>query len=176
MKKTFTPKLLVLVAAMLGLSVTALGQDPYVEDVKQKTVTAAPIEDRIDLIRELALSPDQIKAVVRINRERKPVEAAARTRFREAQRALNEAIYGDAVDEGDVRSKLIEFQAAQGDLARIKFMNELAVRKLLTPSQLVRFREMRRRFAEARKEADKGMATPAPRPIQRLRRRNLPIN
>ncbi len=178
MKILFAPKLFLVIAATVCLSAAVLGQDAFADDARQREVvqSGSPDEDRPNLIRELELSPEQIRAVVRINRERKPLEVAARNRFRDAQRSLNEAIYADTVDETDVRAKLIEFQAAQADLARIKFMNELSVRKLLTPAQLVRFRDLRRRFAEAQKEAGKVPLKPSSRPLQRLRRRNLPIN
>jgi len=75
------------------------------------------------------------------------------------------SIYGDTVDDSVVKERLREFQAAQAELARIKFTNELAVRKVLTPEQLVKFRELRRRFADAREE---GRAEGPP--FRRLRR------
>ncbi len=132
-----------------------------------------PDERRPSLLQELGLSREQIQAVRRMNQARKPVEETARKRFQDANRALNMAIYADTVDDADFKSKLSEFQAAQAELARIKFHSELAVRKILTPVQLVRFRELRRRFAEAREDM-RDSEPPAGRPIQRLRRGNQP--
>ncbi|MCC7309077.1 MAG: hypothetical protein IT173_16055 [Acidobacteria bacterium] len=176
MRKLKTPNLYVLFCTMFCLCFAAYGQEPTPEDVRQGQAFAPAPDNRAGLVRELGLSPEQVRAVVKLNRERKPVEDAARKRFRDAQRDLNLAIYGDYVVDSDVYAKLAEFQSAQAELARIKFANELAVRKLLTPQQLVRFRELRRRFAEERKALDQKPNKPANRALQRLRRRNPPIN
>lgn len=123
-------------------------------------------EQRPNLFRALGLSQDQIQAIRTLNRERQPVEHAARKRFQEANRELNMIIYADNVDEALYQARLAEYQAAQGELARLKFANELAVRKLLTPAQLVRFRELRRRFAEVRENAqDRSPSRPSERPV-----------
>jgi Spy/CpxP family protein refolding chaperone len=60
------------------------------------------------------------------------------------------AIYADTVSDADFQTSLTEFRAAQSEMARLRFESELAVRKILTPEQLVRFRELRRKFAEER--------------------------
>lgn len=172
MKKLLTPRLLVLIGTLLCLSAGVLAQKPRAEDVRQgERFQPGPpaAEGRPNLLRELGLSTEQIQEVRRINQERKPVEQAARQRFQEAQRALNIAIYGEKVNDADVQERLKDFQAAQAELARIKFTNELAVRKVLTPEQLIKFRELRRRFAEARQNMP-----PGDRPLRRMRRGNLP--
>jgi Spy/CpxP family protein refolding chaperone len=173
MKKLLNPRLLVLIGTLLCLSVGVFGQNPRPEDIRQgeRFQPGQPAEQRPNLLQELGLSPEQVQAVRRINQQRKPVEQAARQRFQEAQRALNFAIYGDNVDDANMQAKLSEFQAAQAELARIKFTNELAVRKVLTPDQLVKFRELRRRFAEARETLkDAPLQRPVNRPLRRLRR------
>ncbi len=113
-------------------------------------------EQRPNLFRALGLTQDQIQAIRTLNRERQPVEQAARKRFQDANRELNMVIYADNVDEALFQTRLAEYQAAQSELARLKFVNELAVRKLLTPVQLERFRELRRRFAEVRDNTQDG--------------------
>src|SRR6185437_14226405 len=45
------------------------------------------------------------------------------------------------------KARLNELQQAQAEVARIRFTNELAIRKILTPEQLGRFRDLRREFA-----------------------------
>jgi Spy/CpxP family protein refolding chaperone len=85
-----------------------------------------------------------------MNQERRPAMMRAQHRMREANRALDMAIYADTVSDADFQTRLNEFRSAQSELARLRFESELAVRKLLTPDQLVRFRELRRKFAEAR--------------------------
>ncbi|MBK9153178.1 MAG: periplasmic heavy metal sensor [Chloracidobacterium sp.] len=141
-------------AGMAVFSAAAIGQErrPMEPRPADSRFAGEPQEPapRPNLLRELGLSPDQIEALRKLNQERKPVEEAARKRFQDATRGLNLAIYSDEVDEPAYRASLLEYQSAQAELARIKFSNELAVRRLLTPEQLMKFREIRRRFAEAR--------------------------
>lgn len=172
MKRLFNPQLFVLIGALLCISAGAFAQNVRPADVRQpeRFQTGEPSEPRPNLMQELGLSREQIQAVRRINQERKPTEQAARKRFQDANRALNMAIYADNVDEGNFQGRLSEFQAAQSELARIKFANELAVRKLLTPDQLVKFRELRRRFAEERATMQNERQQPADRPVRRMRR------
>ncbi|NOT48686.1 MAG: hypothetical protein HOP17_13170 [Acidobacteria bacterium] len=174
------PKLIVLFAAMLFASAAVFAQDgPPPDRPKEARFGQAgqPSDDmRPNILQELGLSREQFQAVRRLNVDRKPVEQAARQRFQEANRALNMAIYADSIDDSDFKSRLSEFQTAQAELARIKFSNELAIRKLLTREQLVRFRDIRRRFAEARENSTP--QAPGVRPaLRQLRRGNrLPGN
>jgi Spy/CpxP family protein refolding chaperone len=55
---------------------------------------------------------------------------------------------------------LKEFQAAQTHVARLRFESELAIRKVLTPEQLTRFRELRRAFGENRDNLRRGRRGP----------------
>jgi Spy/CpxP family protein refolding chaperone len=116
---------------------------------------------RPNLLAELGLSPEQIQHVRRMNQERQPQIRRARMRMADAQRSLDMAIYGDTlVTDTEFQTRLKEFQAAEADLARLRFENELSVRKVLTAEQLVRFREIRRRFAEARQGDQPGRMRP----------------
>ncbi len=105
---------------------------------------------RPNLFAELGLSPDQIQRIRRLNQGRRPQMMEAQRRLREANRDLDIAIYSDATSDAEFNSRLKEFQAAEAEVARLRFEGELSVRKVLTPEQLVRFRELRRRFAEQR--------------------------
>ncbi len=134
----------------LGLSFAAAAQQPKPTDVTDDGRQASlPQEMRVNVLRQLGLSPEQVQRIGRLNRARKPMVDEAQRRLRIATRALDEAIYADEVVETDVQARLKDFQLAQADVARLRFMNELAVRRILTKDQLTRFRELRRRF-EAR--------------------------
>jgi Spy/CpxP family protein refolding chaperone len=85
--------------------------------------------------------------VRRVNQSRKAQMDAAQGRLRDANQALDEAIYADNFDQAAFDSRLKEVQAAQADLVRLRFTNEMNIRKILTPDQLARFRELRRQFA-----------------------------
>jgi len=80
---------------------------------------------------------------------------AAQRGLRGANRGLVAGIYADQGNDADVKSRFKELQLAQADVARIRFMNELSVRKILTPEQLVRFRELRQRFEQVRENIEK---------------------
>jgi Spy/CpxP family protein refolding chaperone len=101
---------------------------------------------RPNLFRVLGLSPDQLQQIRKLNQERKPQMDAATLRLREANRALDEAIYADNLDEALVQIRLKDLQAAQAEVARLRFTGELQIRRILTPDQLTRFRELRKQF------------------------------
>lgn len=173
------PKLSIFLALVFCLPVVALAQDQRPPVPPPNVQAGPPNEPKPNLLLELGLSREQIQAMRKLNAERKPIEQEARRRFQDANRELNMAIYADTASDEVVQSRLKEFQAAQADLARIKFTNELAVRRLLTPDQLNKFRTLRQRFADARENMEKRGAAPLGRPgLRRLKRRNQspPIN
>lgn len=146
------PKLIILLAMLLTSSVLVIAQDESNTEEESKQQFVNPNAERPNLFRELGLSRDQIQQIRRINAGRKPVELEARRLFQDAKSELDKAIYSENVNEDDVQIRLRTFQSAQAELARIKFTSELAVRKLLTPDQLIAFRELRRRFEQATRE------------------------
>ncbi|HEX9960372.1 MAG TPA: periplasmic heavy metal sensor [Pyrinomonadaceae bacterium] len=101
---------------------------------------------RPNLLEELNLSREQIQQIRRINQARRPLMQEAQMRFRQANRALDEAIYADSPNETDVQARMKEVQLAQAEVIKIRTTSELAIRKVLTPEQLVKFRELRERF------------------------------
>lgn len=129
--------LLFLVAASAGASAQVAAE-----------AGTSPDGERPNLIAALDLTPEQLEQIRRVNAGRRPVLRAAQLRLREASRDLDAAIYSDTPSDADVELRLKEFQAAQRELAGLRFAGEYAVRKILTPEQLVRFRELRRSFAE----------------------------
>ena len=140
---------LFLFATLFALPI--LAQDEPVSEPQRPVVNQDP---RANMLRQLGLNRDQIQRLQRINRERKPLMDTAQEKLRNANRVLDEAIYADEVSETDVQAKLKDVQLAQAEVFRIRFTNELAIRRLLTPEQLVRFRNMRQRFERARQEAE----------------------
>jgi Spy/CpxP family protein refolding chaperone len=171
MRRLISPICLAFFLTTCAFAIEAAAQVPQAVNNERRMLPAGNKGSaRPNLLRELGLSPEQMEAVRRINQERKPVEFEARQRFQNATRALNQAIYADVADEATFRARLSEFQAAQAELARIKFSTELAVRRLLTPAQLVKFRELRRRFAEEMNEMrDDGMPGPGGPGNRRIR-------
>lgn len=127
---------------------------------------------RPNLLQELGLTPEQQQAIKAYNQENGPALREALRRVRETNRDLDQAIYGDKVEDAVVEEKLKAFQDAQAEAARLRFNSELALRKLLTPEQLQRFRELRRRFAETRQQMQKRRQDMPQRPFRQLNRPN----
>ena len=160
----YTKLFLVLFTALVALGPYGYGQDgPPPEDRPQDE------RRRPNLFAELGLSPDQLQQIRRLYQERRPRMMEARRKMGEAARNLDLAIYGDSVNEAEVQARLKEFQSAEAELARVRFEGELSVRKILTPEQLVRFRELRRRFAEERQEDNRNRRRRGGRGMRPLR-------
>ena len=128
-----------------------LAQDELVSEPQR---TVANQQPQVNMLRQLGLSREQIQRLQQINRTRKPLMDVAQEKLRNANRSLDEAIYADEVSDTDVQAKLKDVQLAQAEVYKVRFTSELAIRRILTPEQLVRFRNMRERFERARQEAD----------------------
>lgn len=109
------------------------------------------------LMRRLNLTPEQRARLREIRGQREPAARELTRRVRLARRALDDAIYSDAVDEALVEQRARALADAQAALVRLRAETELKVRRVLTPEQLQSFRELRReaqrrRASEARPE------------------------
>lgn len=105
---------------------------------------------RPNLLRELDLSPEQVEQIREINQNNRLELRRAQQKVGEARRDLDQAIYAEKVDETNVQKKLREFQNAQAEAARLRADTEFQIRKVLTPEQLIRFRELREDFGQFR--------------------------
>jgi len=103
---------------------------------------------RPNVLRQLGLSQDQMRKIREYNVARRPRIEEAHRRFRDAGRLLDQAIYADQLNEAEVRLRMKAVQEAQAELISIRSASELAIRQILTPEQLVKFRQLRQRFEE----------------------------
>lgn len=134
-----------------------------------------PAPTRVNLMRELNLTDAQIRRIRQINRERQPVNRAARQRLQIANRALDEAIYADDLNEAEIQRRLRETQAAQAEMINNRTATETAIRQVLSPAQLVRFRELRARFGQRPKDRlNREQNTRRRLPLRRLGNRRRP--
>ncbi len=162
MKKIIYVTSFLIVLAALAFCTSAFGQAVTAET--PPPAAPKPADMRTAVLGQLGLTRDQMLQIRRMNQERKPMMDAAQTRLKEANRLLNEAIYSDQATEADVQSRLKEAQQAQGEVAKIRFMHEFAVRRVLTPEQLVRFRDLRQKFEQDRALAEKNRSGNGARP------------
>jgi Spy/CpxP family protein refolding chaperone len=98
---------------------------------------------RPNLLKELGLSREQIQQIRKINQEQKPKMETAQHNFRQARKALDDAVYAEEFIEADVQAKNKAVQLAQAEITKVKTETEVAIRKVLTPEQLIKFRELR---------------------------------
>ncbi len=112
---------------------------------------------RPNLLAELDLSQNQIQQIRRINADKRPLVREAQQKWREANRRLDQAIYANVADETEIQVRLKDAQVAQAELIKIRSATEFAVRQILTPDQLVKFREIRQSFKERMENLPKGL-------------------
>ena len=134
------------ITLILTFSLAVKAQDEAGEEFRPSTIRQA----RPNLLRELGLSREQMQAIRRLNAERKIQMQEAQQMLGEARRNLDLAIYADNVNESEVKARLQDFQTAQAEVATIRSTTEFEIRKILTPEQVARFRQLRREFAEKR--------------------------
>ncbi|MDQ3374806.1 MAG: hypothetical protein M3521_13080, partial [Acidobacteriota bacterium] len=115
---------------------------------------------RQSVLEELNLSQTQAQRIRRINQENRFLLREAQTRLREANKNLDAAIYADGFDEQDIQSKIKELQLAQAEMIKLRSLKELAIRRVLEPSQLSKFRGVRQNFKQKLEK----------RPLERLNR------
>ena len=147
--------LLLLIVAVVALTGSALGQDgppPSGPPHDGPPPGEHADDDRPNLLAELGLSPEQVQQIRKMNQERRPAMMQAQRRMRLANRDLDLAIYTDNFSDADYQARLKEFQAAQAEMNRLRFESELSVRKVLTPEQLIKFREIREQYAGRRRD------------------------
>lgn len=166
MKNSICINSILIAASVLIFGSALFGQDPTPPETQPPAVKK-PQDMRTNVLGQLGLSRDQIQQIRKVNIERKPLMEEAQKRLREAIRLLDETIYSDQVNESDIQSRLKEAQLAQADVAKIRFMNEFAVRRILTPDQLVRFRDLRRQFEQTRPNIEKDRPVNRDRPFPR---------
>lgn len=131
--------LLILIFTFL-LAVSAVcAQETEQTDVQNQDQPARPFR----LLQELDLTREQIQQIRRINQERRPVMQEAQRRWRMANRDLDLAIYADDSTEERVKELLKAAQVAHAELLKERTLTEYLIRKVLTPEQLVKFRNLR---------------------------------
>lgn len=140
MKRSILLKLISVCLLTLTVFFNARAQKEATDDQKP----AQPMRP-MRILKELELTREQIQQIRRINAQRQPIIQAATRNLREASRALDVAIYADAPNEEEIQAKMKDVQAAQAELLKARTMTEFMIRKVLTPEQLEKFRQMRLR-------------------------------
>lgn len=175
MIKLLSPKFVFfLLVSFLCITVSAVAQDDPNPDANRPQFDRGRPGGRPNLFRALGLTPEQVEKIRQLNQARRPLMEAALVRLRDANRALDDAIYADSFDENVFKTRLKDQQAAQAEVAHLRFEGELDVRKVLTPEQLAKFRQLRMQYRPARDDRPGPPADDKMRPMQHFRRGEHP--
>lgn len=170
MKSSQLKYLLILVALTLFPLLTAQAQDYQERPPGERPPVRPP-----RLLEQLNLSREQIQQIRRINQEKQPQIRAAQEKLRDANRALDMAIYADNPNEEEIKNRLKEVQNAQAEVIRLRTSLELEVRKVLTAEQIAKFRQLREEFEkemEERRQENENRRNRQDRPNMRPRPNN----
>ena len=105
-----------------------------------------------DPIRQLNLTPEQREQIRVLREANREERATVNQRVRETNRALEEVLDSDSPDESVVEQRVREAAAAQAAAMRMRIINEVKIRRVLTLEQRVLLRGMRKHAQEARGE------------------------
>jgi Spy/CpxP family protein refolding chaperone len=92
---------------------------------------------------QLGLTDEQMGRIRAIREQNRLDGQAARRRVNQAQRALDQAIYSDTVNETEIDQRVRELATAQAAEVRLRALTELNIRRVLTAQQLNTFRIIR---------------------------------
>jgi periplasmic protein CpxP/Spy len=94
-----------------------------------------------NLVKELNLSPDQIRRLQQIRKNAKGKTQARRQALQTARQELNQLLQSNASADL-VRQKRQQVQALQREIADANFENTLAIREILTPEQRIKWQQL----------------------------------
>lgn len=134
---------------MLGLG--AVAQSDPAPPPSENGFDEAPDNRGRLIARALGLSESQQIEIREINRKQRQHLRVAQLRLQAARAAADVAIYDDLLDTKETEKRIQEVALAQAEITRIRMMSEVAVRTVLSPEQLVRFRTMREQFKNRRR-------------------------
>ena len=129
------------IALLLFAGATVNGQS-------QEPPTDAPERREPDLLGRLRLTPDQLQRIRGIQRDMKDERAAVGQRLRESNRALEDALDAESVDEQIIEQRIQAVNAAQNAQLRLRIQTEMRIRQVLNPEQLATLKEIRLRAGD----------------------------
>ncbi|NNE65772.1 MAG: periplasmic heavy metal sensor [Pyrinomonadaceae bacterium] len=104
------------------------------------------------IARVLGLSDEQKMQIRQINRRQRLALRDAQQQLADARAEADLAIYANEYDEELIGEKIRKVAVAQAEITKIRLMSEVAVRNVLSPEQLVKFRDLRKRFQQQRRQ------------------------
>src|SRR5215510_3564248 len=115
-------------------------QDPQTNSPTEST---AP-----DLISTLRLTPEQRQKIRTIRDQTKDERAVINQRLKEANRALEDALDADPLDENLIDQRMRDVSLAQTAQMRMRIRTEVMIRRVLNREQLATWRTLRLRLQD----------------------------
>jgi Spy/CpxP family protein refolding chaperone len=129
-------------ALLLLVTLTALAQDP------QGNQSPPPGGGGPDLLEQLRLTPEQRQRIRMIQRDTKDERAAIGLRLREANRALEDALDAETIDDNVIEQRMQAVSVAQAAQLRLRIQTEVRIKRVLNPEQLAFWRDLRLKAAD----------------------------
>lgn len=140
MRNRMKAKLLLAVAAILIAAPLGFHRSSAQDEQQPETSQRRPAEDPIQ---ELQLTPEQRQQIRAIRWQVADERQAINRRLIEANKALTAALDNDNPDESVIEQRLRELSAAQAAQTRMRVMQEVRIRRVLTAEQRTLLRELR---------------------------------
>jgi len=152
MKTIRSKRNLSLLALVLGLTVTlpSFAQEPATNNAQAQRPpeTQQPTANR-DPLEDLQLTGEQRAAIRAIRIANKDEQMTVNQRLRLAQIALEDALDADYPNQSLVEQRAKEVGEAQVAAIRMRALREVRIRRVLTPEQQAKLREIRVKVREA---------------------------
>jgi Spy/CpxP family protein refolding chaperone len=161
------PNLLLALGLTVAFSISA-GARSFQDPEAQSTETLPTNRNTDDPIRQLNLSAEQREKIRSITEENREQRQRINRQLREAQFALEQSLDADNPSEEIVEQRIRDLAQAHAAQIRMRAMQELKIRSVLTPDQVSIWRHLRVRNQNLRRRlnnADRGV---------RESQRNLP--
>jgi len=134
-----------LFAAVVLFGTAASNQTAAFQDPQTNTATESA---NPDLIATLRLTPEQRQKIRAIREQTKDERAVIGQRLKEANRALEDALDADPLDENLIDQRMRDVSLAQTAQMRMRIRTEVMIRRVLNREQLATWRTLRLRLQD----------------------------
>lgn len=150
MKINRSKRKLLLLACMLGLTVTlpAFAQEPEASNTQAQRPAETQAPANQDPVENLELTGEQRAAIRAIRIANRDEQIAVNQRLRQARIALEDALDADNPDEALIEKRVRAVADAQVAQVRLRALQEVRIRRVLTPAQQATLRDLRLRARE----------------------------
>jgi Spy/CpxP family protein refolding chaperone len=132
-----------LLAVVMTAAPRSFAQEPNATGQQQPATAAPQPAPNQDPIEDLKLTPEQREQIRKIRESNRDERFAANQRSQKAQRALDDALDSDNPNEEIVEQRARDFADARAAEIRMRYVQEVRIRRVLTPEQQAAVRQLR---------------------------------